>query len=100
MSLSLDRIKNIRPLFDRVLIERSPESENRTAGGIFIPDQAKEKAQIGKIIAIGTGKVLSSGTVQKMTVAVGDHVYFSKYAGTEISEEFVIVREDEIIGII
>ena len=100
MTLSSDRIKKIRPLYDRVLIERVVNQENKTPGGILIPDQAKERPQIGKILAVGDGKILQNGSVQALTVKVGEHVFFGKFAGTEVGEECVILREEEILGII
>lgn len=100
MSLSNDIIKNIRPLNDRVLVQRTDSNENTTPGGILIPEGSKERAQIGIILATGPGKTLSNGTLSSMTVKVGDKVFFGKYSGTEISEEFMILREDEILGIL
>lgn len=92
-------VEKIRPLFDRVLVKRL-ENEEKTAGGIIIPDVAKEKAQTGKVIAVGTGKVLSDGKVLPMQVKVNDVVFFGKYAGTEANEEHIVIREDEILGVI
>ena len=92
--------KKIRPLYDRVVIERLEEAESRTAGGIIIPDAAKEKAQIGTVIAVGKGRVLPDGKIQPMQVAVGDKVFFGKYAGTEAGDNKLVLREDEIIGIV
>lgn len=100
MTLNSEKIKSIRPLADRILIEKIVENESTTPGGIFIPEVAKEKPQIGKVIATGNGKVLSSGAVQPMTVKVGDIVFFSKFAGTEISPEYLLIREDEALAII
>ncbi len=100
MSLAVDRIKKIRPLHDRVLLQRISDEESKTPGGIFIPEQAKEKAQIGIVIAIGSGKISQNGSLQPLLVKVGDHVFFGKYAGTEIGGDFVIVREEEIFGIL
>jgi len=91
--------EKFRPLGDRVLVERI-EDEEKTAGGIFIPDAAKEKAQTGKVIAVGTGRIDTSGKVTPLHVNVGDMVYFGKYSGTEAGKEYLIVREDEILGII
>lgn len=91
-------VEKIRPLFDRVLVKRL-ENEEKTAGGIIIPDIAKEKAQTGKVIAVGTGKVLADGKVLPMQVKINDVVFFGKYAGTEV-EEHVVIREDEILGVI
>jgi chaperonin GroES len=100
MSLNLEQIKKIKPLQDRVLVERINEDESKTPGGILIPDQAKEKAQIGIVVSIGNGKFLQNGTTQQMNVKVGDKVFFGKYAGTEISELYIIIREDEILAVL
>ena len=92
----------IRPLQDRVIVKRV-EGEEKTKGGIIIPDSAKEKPQEGIIIAVGPGKVADSGEKIAMTVKEGDRILFSKYAGTEIKidgEEHMIMREDDILGII
>ena len=92
----------IRPLQDRVIVKRI-EGEEKTKGGIFIPDSAKEKPQEGMIIAVGPGKVADSGEKIAMTVKEGDRILFSKYAGTEIKidgEEHMIMREDDILGIV
>lgn len=91
--------EKIRPLGDRVLIQRV-EEQNTTAGGIIIPDAAKEKAQTGKVVAVGGGKLDNTGKVIPMHVKVGDIVYYGKYAGTEAGKDFLIVREDEILGIV
>jgi len=92
----------IRPLSDRVLIKRvEPEEEYR--GGIVIPDTAKEKPQEGEVVAIGDGKVLDNGTKVKMSVKTGDRILFGKYAGTEVTiedVEYLIMREDEVLGIL
>ena len=91
-----------RPLHDRVLVRRV-EAEEKTAGGIIIPDSAKEKPFEGKIIAVGNGKLLDDGTTRALTVKPGDRVLFGKYSGTEIKldgEEHLIVREDEILGVL
>jgi len=93
---------NIRPLQDRIILKRV-ESEEKSKGGIIIPDNAKEKPMEGEVIAVGNGKVLDDGTVKKLDVKVGDRVLFGKYSGTEIKldgEERLIVREDDILGII
>ena len=92
----------IRPLQDRILVKRL-EGEEKTKGGIIIPDSAKEKPQEGEIVAVGNGKVLENGTKQQLDVKVGDKVLFSKYAGTEVKldgEEYTIMREDDILGIV
>ena len=100
MSLTKNRIENIQPLHDKILVKRVDKSEDKTAGGIYIPDQSKERAQIGEVIAVGPGKILSNGSLQKITVKRGNEVFFGKYSGTEISEDYVVLREDEIIGIL
>ncbi len=92
----------IRPLQDRLILKRV-EEEERTKGGIIIPDTAKEKPQEGEVIAVGPGKVTDDGKKIPMEVKEGDRVLFSKYAGTEIKidgEEHLIMREDDILGII
>ena len=92
----------IRPLQDRILVKRV-EAEQKTASGIIIPDAAKEKPVEGRIVAIGNGRILDNGTVQKPDVKTGDTVLFGKYSGTEVKvegEEFLILREDDILGVI
>jgi len=92
----------LRPLQDRVLIKREKEQE-ASAGGIIIPDTAKEKPIRGEVMAVGNGKVLEDGTLRKPGVTVGDRVLFGKYEGTEVKidgEERLIIREDDILGII
>jgi chaperonin GroES len=94
---------NIKPLHDRVIVRRIEDSANQTAGGLFIPDTAKEKPQEGEVIAVGEGKYKEDGTRQTLDVKAGDRVLFGKYSGSEIKldgEEFLIMREDEILGII
>ena len=91
----------IRPLQDRVIVKRTDESE-QMRGGLYIPDTAKEKPQEGEVIAAGPGKV-ENGNKIELTVKVGDKVLFGKYSGTEVKldgEEFLIMREDDILGII
>jgi len=92
----------IRPLQDRVLVKRI-EEEEKTKGGIIIPDTAKEKPQMGKVVAAGNGKKTEDGKVVPLDVKAGNKVLFSKYAGTEVKvegEELLIMREDDILGII
>jgi chaperonin GroES len=92
----------IKPLQDRVIVARL-EEETKTAGGIIIPDSAKEKPQQGKILAVGPGKVMENGTKLEMTVKKGDTVLFGKYSGSEVKidgKEVLIMREDDILGII
>lgn len=94
---------SIKPLHDRVIIRRIEDNVNQTAGGLFIPDTAKEKPQEGEVIAVGEGKYKEDGTRQTLDVKAGDRVLFGKYSGSEIKldgEEFLIMREDEILGII
>ena len=93
---------NIRPLQDRVIVKRI-EEEEKTAGGIIIPDAAKEKPQEGEVVAVGKGKAGDDGKVTPLDVKVNDRVLFGKYAGTEIDldgEEHIIMREDDILGIV
>jgi len=92
----------IRPLGDRVLVKRI-EEEEKTKGGIIIPDTAKEKPQEGRVIAVGNGKVLETGKLVPLEVTTGDRILFSKYSGSDIkldSEEHLIVRESDILGVI
>ncbi|MGB7200807.1 MAG: co-chaperone GroES [Pyrinomonadaceae bacterium] len=94
---------NITPLHDRVIIKRIEDNVNQTAGGLFIPDSAKEKPQEGEVIAAGEGKYKEDGTRQTLDVKKGDRVLFGKYSGSEIKldgEEYIIMREDEILGVI
>ncbi|MEQ1723417.1 MAG: co-chaperone GroES [Pseudobdellovibrio sp.] len=92
----------VRPLHDRILVRRMAEEE-KTAGGLFIPDSAKEKPQRGEIVAAGKGRVTEDGKTLPLEVKAGDKVLFSKYAGTEIKlsgEEYLMMREEDILGII
>ncbi len=92
----------IKPLYDRVLVERI-ESENMTAGGLIIPDTAQEKkTQYGTVVSVGQGKLSSEGSLRELSVKSGDKVLFGKYAGTEIKldgKEYLILREDELLGV-
>lgn len=91
----------LRPLHDRVVVKRL-EEEEKTAGGIIIPDTAKEKPQQGKVIAVGKGRILEDGKIIPLIVKEGDRILFSKYAGTDIKvdgEEHLIMREDDILAI-
>jgi len=93
---------SIRPLQDRVILKRVKEEE-KTKGGIIIPDTAKEKPIEGEVIAVGNGKMLEDGTVRALAIKVGDRVLFGKYAGTEVKlegEERLIVREDDILAVL
>ena len=92
----------VRPLHDRLIVERIEEGEQQV-GGIIIPDTAKEKPQQGKIIAAGKGKIKDDGSLTPLDVKAGDKVLFGKYSGQEIKldgDEFLIMREDEILGVI
>ncbi|MSP62033.1 MAG: co-chaperone GroES [Myxococcales bacterium] len=92
----------IRPLQDRIVVKRVPEEE-KTAGGLYIPDAAKEKPVEGEVVAVGSGKVLEDGKVRQLDVKVGDRILFGKYSGNEIKldgEEHLILREEEILGVI
>jgi len=93
---------NIRPLQDRILVKRV-EEEEKSRGGIIIPDTAKEKPMEGKVIAAGKGKMLEKGKVRRLDVKKGDRILFSKYAGIEVKiggEEHLIIREDDVLGVI
>jgi chaperonin GroES len=92
----------VKPLADRVLVE-ALEAAEKTAGGIYIPDNAKEKPQKGKVIAAGPGKASDAGTLIKMEVKVGDVILYGKYSGTEVTvndKEYLIMRESDILAII
>ena len=92
----------IQPLGDRVLV-KALESEEKTKGGIVLPDTAKEKPQQGKIVAVGSGKTLEDGTKKALEVKVGDKVLYGKYSGTEVrveDEEYLILREEDILAIV
>lgn len=92
----------IRPLADRLVVKRLAE-ETKTAGGILIPDNAKEKPSEGEVVAVGSGKVLTDGKVRALDIKVGDKVLFGKYSGTEVKldgTDHLILREDDILGIL
>ena len=92
----------IRPLHDRILVERLEEQEVRR-GGIIIPDTAKEKPQEGKVVAVGKGKVGDDGKVTPLDVKAGDKILFGKYSGTEVKldgEDYLIMREEDILGVL
>src|SRR6476659_4236177 len=93
----------IKPLHDRVIVRRIEDNVNQTAGGLFIPDTAKEKPQEGEVIAAGEGKYKEDGSRQTLDVKAGDRILFGKYSGSESKldgDEYLIMREDEILGII
>ncbi len=93
----------LKPLADRIIV-KPLEAEEKTKGGIVLPDTAKEKPQEGKVVAVGKGKVKENGEIQPMEVKVGDRVLYGKYSGTEITtkdgEEYLIMREDDVLAII
>jgi chaperonin GroES len=91
--------EKIKPIGDRALLRRM-EIEEKTPGGIIIPDAAKEKAQTAKVVAVGQGRTTPEGRVLPLSIKAGDVVFVGKYAGTEAGGEYLIVREDEILGII
>jgi chaperonin GroES len=94
---------HIRPLHDRLIVKRIEEGEQKSAGGIIIPDSAKEKPQEGKVLAVGKGKKNDDGKVFPLDVKAGDRILFGKYSGSEITvdgEECLILREEEVLGIV
>ena len=93
---------NIRPLYDRIIIQRLVEGEQRV-GGIIVPDSAREKPQRGTVIAAGTGKIRDDGTRQPLDVKAGDRILFGKYSGQDITvdgEDYLIIREEEVLGVL
>src|SRR6201990_1024015 len=94
---------NIRPLYDRIVVKRIEGDVEKTSGGLFIPESAKEKPQEGEVFAVGKGKRLEDGKVVPLDVQKGDRILFGKYSGREIridGEEFMIMREDEVLGVL
>ena len=92
----------VRPLDDRVLVKQS-EAEEKTAGGIVLPDTAKERPQRGKVVAVGPGKLLDTGKRGEMSVRKGDEIFYGKYAGTEIKidgEDYVILKESDVLAVV
>ena len=93
----------IRPLYDRIVVKRITDETEKTAGGLFIPDSAKEKPQEGEVIAVGQGKRADDGKLMPLDVKAGDRILFGKYSGSDIKmdgEEFMIMREDEVLGVL
>jgi chaperonin GroES len=93
----------IRPLADRLIVKRLEESEQKSAGGIIIPDTAKEKPQEGKVVAVGRGKLNDDGKVIPLDVKAGDRILFGKYSGSEVKidgEDHLILREEDVLGIV
>ena len=94
---------NIRPLYDRIVVKRLSEEEQKTASGLIIPDSAKEKPQEGEVVAVGKGKRLEDGKLVTLDVQVGDRILFGKYSGSDIKldgNEYLIMREDEVLGVL
>jgi chaperonin GroES len=92
----------VRPLYDRILVKRIDE-ETKTAGGLFIPDTAKEKPQQAVVVAVGSGKILEDGTLHKLELKSGDKILFAKYSGNEIKidgTEHLIMREDDVLAVL
>jgi chaperonin GroES len=93
----------IRPLYDRLVVKRVESETEKTHGGLYIPDSAKEKPQEGEVVSVGKGKRLEDGKVVPLDVQAGDRILFGKYSGSEIKldgEEYMIMREDEVLGIL
>jgi chaperonin GroES len=93
----------IRPLYDRIVVKRVEEDQEKTASGLFIPDTAKEKPQQGEVVAVGKGKRLEDGKLIPLDVQVGDRILFGKYSGNDIKldgTEYLIMREDEVLGVL
>jgi chaperonin GroES len=94
---------NIRPLYDRIVVKRIDAQDEKTAGGLIIPDTAKEKPQEGEVVAVGKGKRLEDGKVVPLDLQVGDRILFGKYSGSDIKidgNEYLIMREDEVLGVL
>ena len=95
-------MSKLKPLYDHVVVERS-EAEQKTAGGIVLPDTAKEKPKQGKVVAVGKGKVLENGEVKPLEVREGDRILFGSYAGTEVKyggKDYLIVKESDILAVL
>jgi chaperonin GroES len=93
----------IRPLYDRIVVKRLDNDAEKTAGGLFIPDSAKEKPQEGEVVAVGQGKRGDDGKLMPLDVKAGDRILFGKYSGSDIKmdgNEYLIMREDEVLGVI
>src|SRR5215831_11713190 len=94
---------NIRPLYDRIVVKRIEDETDKTAGGLFIPDSAKEKPQEGEVISVGQGKRNDEGKLIPLDVKAGDRILFGKYSGSDIKidgDEYLIMREDEVLGVL
>ena len=93
---------SLKPLSDRIIV-KALEAEEKTAGGILLPDSAKEKPQQAEVIAVGPGKVQDNGKLAPMDIKVGDRVYYGKYSGTDVKlngEEFTVLRQDDVLGVV
>jgi len=100
--MAKDSAAKLRPLHDRLIVERL-ESDEKTSSGLYIPDSAKEKPQQGRVIAVGKGKVREDGTIAPLDVKKGDLILFGKYSGSEIKlngTEYLIMREDDVLGVV
>ena len=94
---------NIRPLYDRIVVKRLEEEVDKTAGGLFIPDSAKEKPQEGEVVSVGNGKRGEDGKLIPLDLKAGDRILFGKYSGSDVKidgEEYMIMREDEVLGVL
>ncbi len=97
------KMAKLKPLYDKIVVKRFEEQEQKTPSGIIIPDTAKEKPQMGEVIAVGEGKLLNNGDLKPLKVKEGDVVLFNKYAGTEVEldgEKYLIMSEDEVLAIV
>jgi chaperonin GroES len=103
LKINVRRVEmKIKPLYDRVVVKKT-EVEQKTAGGIILPDTAKEESQIGEVVAVGEGRLLENGEVRPLKVKEGDKVLYSKYAGNEVEldgEKYLIIREEDILAVI
>lgn len=95
----MEKVK-IRPLYDRLLVERSEMADERTESGLYIPDSAKDKAQTGRVLAVGKGRLNTDGSIMPLSVKEGDTIFFGKYSGTDAGNDLLIIREDEVLGIV
>ncbi len=92
--------EKLQPLYDRIVVSRIEDVEEKSPAGIIIPDTAKEKGQLGKVVAVGGGRRRDDGTLIPLQVKVGDTVFFAKYAGTDAGKELLVLREDDVLGIL
>lgn len=92
--------EKLQPLYDRIVVSRLDDIEEKSPAGIIIPDTAKEKGQLGRVIAVGAGRRRDDGTLIPLQVHVGDTVFFAKYAGTDAGKNLLILREDDVLGIL